>query len=344
MTATHIARRLRIKPQTVREVLHVLCDKMELVRVPNSNPMVFTDPHARPIKELDRNGPIDVFDGSEPIQDYLPEGAELPPGFVNVHISGYVSGTVRRKGRFENIFRDGKPIGVWTGPQNGGKGQTKWVFKIKLFGQVLSFVYWESNHGVMQARFYLKRIYVNPKKVSKARRREYFMERGEYFAKVLRLLDWQITDLQIKGRFHYGKENDPLSVFIPRDQSGGDIIKDDSPGVVETEMENLDDLPEDMGERMLQDYSNLPSAIEEVRESVNANSRDIGSLFASNRQQQALLSEIQETVNMQSVLISSLTENITKLTQASVQLTTLKISDVQNDTRSAISGRLEGYQ
>ena len=334
-TVPAIARRLRIKPQSVREILNVLVHKLELVRVPNSNPAVFRDPHAQTIKKMDQNGPIDVFDGGEPIQDYLPEGADVPLGFVNCHISGYVGGQVRKKGRFDNIIRDGKPLGIWVGPESGGKGQTKWTFRIHLFGQDLKFVYWESSHGVMQARFYLKRIYVDPKRVPRARRLEYFLERGEYFAKVLCLLDWQITDLQMHGTFHYGKENDPLSQFIDRN-GGGQIVTDTSPNKVETEMEDLDSRPEKEAEELLCAYANMPGAI-------RANSLDIEALRDSNRRQIVLLKEMQDTMRIQGELILGITENVTRLSEAFMHLMTVNMSQAQSEIGRRAAPP-EGYQ
>lgn len=344
-TARLIARKLRISPGAVYSILNVLTHTGELVRVPNSNPSVYTDPHAHPIMKIGENdGEVVIFD--EPIQDYLPEGMDLPSNYVNCHISGFIHGNVRKKGEFVTVCKDGKPIVSWEGPKPAGKGLTMWTCHMHFWSQDFKVNYFEGSHGKIFVKMYLQRIYVDPAKVNKTRRYEYFMERARYLAQVLRAKgDWQIDELQMKGKFHYGKENDPLAQFIPKnsDTDDKDITTDTSPGIVETEMEHLDDLPGDVAEEQLKIYANIPSEFLKQRGAIEANSSEISKLIASNHEQQTLLAELQTTVNLQSTIISGLTENLTKLTDATVQLTTLGMAQIQRDTTKKTDFRMEGY-
>ena len=344
-TARYIARKLKISVGAVYSILNVLTHTGDLVRVPNSSPAVYTDPHAHPIMQIGTNeGEVVIFD--EPIQDYLPEGAELPSGYVNCHISGFIFGNVRVKGEFVTVYKDDKPVVSWEGPKAAGKGLTMWTCHMHFWSQDFKVDYFEGSHGKTFVKMYLRRIYVDPAKVNKTRRYEYFMERARYLAQVLRAKGgWQIDDLQMKGKFHYGKENDPLAQFIPKnsDTDDKDIITDTSPGIVETEMEHLDDLPEDTAEKLLKIYANIPSELLKQRDGIEANSSEITKLIASNHAQRTLLAELQATVNLQSTIISGLTANLTKLTEATAQLTTLGTAQVQKDIATKTNFNWEGY-
>ncbi|MBR6038756.1 MAG: hypothetical protein IKP53_08565 [Candidatus Methanomethylophilaceae archaeon] len=353
-----IASLLKISPSSVRNAITALIVGKEIVRVPNTNPTLYTDPHARVFltdaeeDEIVTNGPSVKING--PLLDALPDDARLPLGFVNRHLAGYISFKVRAKGSFDDIPDPmGGYCGYWDEPTSGGKGQTKWKADIRMFGQSIRVDYYESTHGVTQFRVYPGRVYIDPSKISLQQSSDYMVQRSIYIVSILRANGWQVTDPEIKGVWHTAKENDPLARLIPSDRNdeSDDIIVDTSPGFPETEMEG------DPDEELVKIYANMPSAIKAVGEAAEgacakadgalAKADDAlgkadraiaiadGAMAATDRMMQELES-FQQVLAAQSRAIEMLAGNVTALAEVQARFATMSMAQIQGQVRDAI--------
>ncbi len=118
-----IASRFKLHPNTVRGILTNLVAAGELVRIPNTNPALYSDPHAGATEQIVEDGGYVQCDDM-PYMDCLPPTGHLPLGFVNRHIRGFISMSIRKKGDFSNVSYKGLFCGYWDPPKSGGRGQT----------------------------------------------------------------------------------------------------------------------------------------------------------------------------------------------------------------------------
>ena len=312
-----IAGKLGLHENTIRNTLTDLVNRGELIRIPNTNPALYSDPRPRVTEEIVvEDGYVDR---DVPYLDCLPPRGRLPLGYVNRHISGFIGMKIRCIGDFEPVALDRIRSAYWTSPESGGNGQTLRQCEMQLFGQKVKVSFYNSTNGVTQFRVYPGRIYVNPKKVSVQQCKDYMIERALYIASLLRRNGWQVTDPQIRGTFHTGRENDPLAQFIPsRDHdTNNDITCDTSHGILETEMEDPSD------EELVQIYSNIPSTLKDMRQGITANASSITAMKDE-------LLGLREVVGLQTSILTSIAGNVTSLSESMVKFTTMEATVLKN--------------
>lgn len=134
-TLASIAKFTKISPTRVGQIRNLLLESGELVKIPDTNPRVYVDPHAHALGSelLENDGSVETNgltrDGPQArdvsyIRDSLPPNGRLPMGMVNAHISGRISMTVRKKGDFKDIQgTNDLYIGYWETESSGGKGK-----------------------------------------------------------------------------------------------------------------------------------------------------------------------------------------------------------------------------
>ncbi len=191
---------------------------------------------------------------------------------MGYHQAGFIALKVRAVGELRDVGMPSHYVGVWENPKPAGNGLTSWTCGLRLWGQEVKATYIESSHGKRQFRVYPGRIYVDPKRVSRARVIEMMVARSTFIADLLANHGWQLTDPEVKGHPHIAKENDVLAQFIPAGVGDGteDISVDTSTSDVETEMGHCDD------DEKIQIYANIPSTLKEIRSGVAANASAIG--------------------------------------------------------------------
>jgi len=341
-TRQQIARIVNMHPNSVASILRSYIVREELMEVPNSNPRVYYDPHVRAMGDV--GAKTDENDGSveniavlveRGFSDTLPRGG-LPNGWVNMHISGIaVSMKIRKKGTFDDVPAPGEGYcGYWDKPKAAGKGMTlhhchlPYIFRQRKVGAVFRI----GSKGGCTFTVNPGRVYFDPRKISQHQAKQMLLDRAVFIASLLSKNGWQLTDPEIKGRIHIGKENDPLAEYIPSGvhDERKDITTDFSPArmVCETELEHP------RNDQEIIDYSDLPTAVAEVREGNRRNSEEIELMKAE-------LIGLKEVIHTQGEVILDLTGNVTRLTQAVTELTTLQTMMVA-DRFPKFTG--EGYQ
>ena len=266
------------------------------------------------------------YAGSGGVMDSLPPSGVLPLGWVNHHISGFVSFRVRKAGTFGDVPdpRIGF-CGYWEGPSSGGTGQTLHRCRLRLFGQEITVAFFESTHGTTQFRVHPGRVYVDAAKVGAQRSKEILVERATYVAGLLRATGWQVTDPEVRGVLHTAREGDPLARMIPPDRNdeSDDIVVDSSPGAPETEMEGCED------DEAIAIYANIPSAVKEVRAGVSANASRIGEMRGD-------LVALREVLGLQADAIAALAGNVTALAEVQTRVAGMFMDDARAKVQQAV--------
>ncbi len=324
-----IASMFGLHPNSVRAVIEKLVRSGQLVRIHDTSPAVYADPCARVTpKDGAREGtvPRGGYAGSGGVMDCLPPSGRLPQGWVNHHISGYVSFRVRKAGTFGDVPdpRIGF-CGYWEAPRSGGNCQTLRMCRLRLFGQEPTVAFYVSTRGTMQFRVHPGRVYVDASKIGAQRSREILVERAEYIAGLLRATGWQVSDPEIRGVLHTARENDPLAKLIPADRNdrSDDIVVDSSPGVPETEMEGCED------DEAIAIYANIPSAVKEMREGVSANASSIGEMRGD-------LVALREVLGLQADAIAALAGNVTALAGVQARVAGIMAEDARAKVECAV--------
>ena len=313
-----IASIVEMTPDGVRKILNKMVSRGELVRIPNTSPAIYEDPRTR-VTSINGGEPKSIVDDGYvemdvPLMSCLPGSGALPLGWVNRHISGHIAFTVRKKGSFDSVpCGDGVGYcGFWDKPKPAGNGQTAWECHLKLYGQNLSVLYYESTHGKIQFRVHVGRVYVKPKEVDVQRTIDIFLSRANFVAGLLRATGWQVSDPVIKGVVHQGRENDPLADYVtPKlHNDGDDIIVDYSPGCPEIEMEDCSD------EEKNQIFANIPGTLKELRHGVAANTAGIAEVRGDMAAMRAHLEELKGLLALNSSVLDEVTQVASKHTVA----------------------------
>ena len=316
-TRPQIARIVKLHPNTVGSVLRAYIARGELMVVADSNPKVYYDPHVHAIgadvQESNENG-----GNVENIATLVSRGwAEsrprggLPKGWVNMHISGMaITMKIRKTGSFEDVPSPGKGYcGYWDPPKSAGKGMTlhhchlPYIFLQRKVGAVFR----QGSRGGCVFIVNPGRVYFDPRKVSQHQAKQLLLKRAEYIASLLSKNGWQLTDPEIKGRIHIGKEDDELAEHLTAGvhDNRQQITVDFSPGTMECETE-IENGIDDEG---LEIYANLPEYVREMK-AVHANQK--------------------EMLKEQAEMIGMLMSNVDSLITLSAKLTTQAAMQMQN--------------
>ena len=315
-TRQQTGRIVHLHPNSVASILRAYIVRGELMEVPNTNPRVYYDPHVRAIEEdvektRENGGCVEniALIVSRGYSDCMPEGG-LPPGWVNMHLTGMaISMKVRKVGTFDDIPSPGVGYcGYWDRPKAAGKGMTlrhchlPHIFRQRKVGAVFR----QGSKGGRTFTVNPGRIYFDPEKISQYQAKQLLLDRAMLIASLLERNGWQVTDPEIKGTVHIGKENDPLAEFIPYElhDDRNQISVDFSPGKMTCESE-IEGGVDDEG---LCFYANVPKHFQELK-----------------REHEVMKGFLKE----QSEMMIDLSANVDMLLSITMKLTTQAAAQVQ---------------